>query len=544
MTGSNAARHMDWRTAFLVFAAALLLRLALLPLAELDTGDTAARIWLGWQWADDPFLITRELWGPLHFYLIGAVLSIWPDPVWAPLALHVVLGSFVAVIAYQLTLELFGERRAALAAGLIFAVYPAALAVSLGARAETPFMFFLGLAMIGLVRAWRPDGRLSHAAFAGIAATLASALRYEAWLLLPFLVLVLLIGRKPKHAAVFLAIAMIHPLIWMTGHAIAFGNPLHSLMTTATWLEDVMGRAPDTSLLPGIGRIIRLVGRTAAEMTIPVSLLLAAGIVRCLRQKRLESVWLIPPVGLLLIFAISLFRNTMIPKSGYTTTFGLLLIPFIACALEWMGVARWSRARGLASALVLFVVMATFMVPPVTRRLPASSWLDANPVPSIPDEASMRELQSLIERAGLRREQDGLISDFFGHLPTPYVAWQTRLHPNQICRAPGGQNVPLTAEQIEIFLTNNRSGVIVTLPGGRIADQLKLGADGSGTLAGIPVRLDPVGKLDWVSKDRDSQFGTLSVARYEVVGGDKIAARPRLTCTAACSTSFCREASS
>jgi hypothetical protein len=333
---------------------------------------------------------------------------------------------------------------------------------------------------------------------------------------------------------------MIHPVIWMTGHAIAFGNPLYSLMSTSTWLQDVMGRAPDTSLVPGIGRIIRLVGRTAAELTIPVSLLLGAGVIRCLRQKRPESVWLIPPLGLFLIFAISLFRNTMIPKSGYTTTFGLLLIPFIACALEWMGVARWSRARSVASALVLLVAMSIFMVPPITRRLPLSSWLDANPVPSIPDEASVRELQALIERAGLRRGEDALVSDFFGLLTTPYVAWQTRLHPRQICRTPSAANLSLTSEQLEVFLLANRSGVLITRPASRLTAHLKLESKQAGTLAGVPLHLEAVGSLDWKSQFPARQFGTLTVSRYQVVGLDEVPARPPLQCTNSCPISMCR----
>ena len=202
-------------------------------------------------------------------------------------------------------------------------------------------MLFLGLGLIGLVRAWRPEGRISHALFAGLSITLASMLRYEAWLILPFLAL--LFVRRPKIGAVFVATAMIHPVFWMIGNTVAFGNPLYSLLATSTWLQDVMAREPDMSLVPGLGRVSRLIAKTATEMTIPVALLIAAGVVRCLKQKRIESVWLLPALGLFLIFAVSAFRDTMTIKAGYTTTFGLLLIPFVACALEWLGIQRWSR---------------------------------------------------------------------------------------------------------------------------------------------------------------------------------------------------------
>ncbi len=539
MSEAGPTPRFHWREGLLLFALALAVRLALLPFATLDTGDTAARIWLGWRWADDPFLMTSGLWGPLHFYLIGTVLRFWSDPVWAPIALHVAIGSIIPVIACRMTLDLFGNRRSAIAAGLIFAMYPAAIAVSLGARAETPFMLFFGLGLLGLVQAWRPDGRISHALLAGLAITLASMLRYEAWLLLPFLTLLLV--KKPKLAAAFLITAMIHPVIWMIGSALAYGNPLHSLLATATWTQDILARELDTRLVPGLGRIARLAGRTAVELTIPIAVLMAVGAYRCLRQKRIESVWLIPPLALFLIFAVSAFRDTMTIKSGYTTTIGLLLIPFIACAFEWLNLERWSRARCAAAATALLAAMGVFMLEPAMNRLPGGSRLSSNPVPTIPDEDNVRQLRALIDRAELKRGSDGYIADFFGLLTTPYVAWQTRLHPGNICRTPGAANRSLSSEQLEVFLLANRSGVLVTRPDSRLTAHLELESDRAGTLAGIPLRLEPIGTMDWKSRDPARNFGTMTVSRYRVIGMDHVPAREPIPCTNSCPISLCRD---
>lgn len=70
----GSRRKAPRRAALVVFVVALLGRLALLPIATLDSGDVANRSWLGWFWADDPSLITHGVWGPLHFYLIGALM--------------------------------------------------------------------------------------------------------------------------------------------------------------------------------------------------------------------------------------------------------------------------------------------------------------------------------------------------------------------------------------------------------------------------------------------------------------------------------------
>lgn len=538
MAKVDTADRDHWRVGIALFVFALLVRLAFLPFTTLDTGDTAARIWISWLWRDDPYLVTHGLWGPLHFYLIGSVLRFWSDPVWAPIALHMVIGSLIPILAYRLTFDLFGSRRSAIAAGLIFAFYPAAIAVSLGARAETPFMLFLGLGLIGIARAWRPDGRLVHALFAGLAVTLASMLRYEAWLLLPFLTLLLV--RRPRLAAAFLATAMIHPIFWMIGNAVEYGNPLHSLLATSSWLEDVTWREPDTRLGPGLYRVLRLFGRTAAEITLPAAFLIAAGAIRYARQKRIELAWLIPPAALFLIFAISAFQDKMIIKSGYTTTFGLLLIPFVAGAGEWLRLEQWSPARCLTSAAVLLGAMAIFMLEPIMTRLPGGSWFNADPIPSIPDKGSVRKLQELIDRAGLRRDEDALVTDFFGLLATPFVAWQTRLHPREICRTPGAASLNVSAKDLERFLVSNRQGVLITRRDGRLAAHLRLESARAGTLAGVPLQLEPIGSLEWESKEPQRTVIALTVSRYQVVGMDEVPAGSPPQCTHSCPMSQCR----
>lgn len=527
---------MNWRVAAALFLVAVALRLALLPMATLDTGDTAARIWLGWLWGDDPTLITHGLWGPLHFYLIGTVMQVWGDPVWAPLALHVLIGSLIPVIAYRLTLELFGSQRSAVVAGSIFAVYPAAIAVSLGARAETPFLLFLGLGLIFLARAWRPGGRMTDAVLAGLAVTVGSAIRYEAWLLLPFLG-VLLIG-KPKLMFVFVGMAMMHPVFWMVGNWLAYGNPLHSLLATSTWLQDMMGIQRDPSTLASIGRVWRFIEKTAVELTVPVSLLVAVGAMRTIQKRRVEAVWLIPPLGLFLIFAVAAFKGTMSMKSGYTTTFGMLLIPFVAASLDWLGIERWNRVRVAAAVTVLLAAIGVFMLGPLMNSVPFGTRLHAHAVPSLPDEKYVRDLQALIDRADLRRSGDALISDFFGLLTTPYVAWQTKLHPHQICRAPSIAAESLDPAHLEAFLRANPSGVLITAAASELRSQLALDSDESGTLAGVPLRLEPVGSVLWDSQLRGRNFGVLTVSRYEaqVARGETGATPP---CSHSCPISHC-----
>ncbi len=521
----------------MLFGVALLARLALLPLTNIDIGDATARTWLGWLWADHPFLITHGLWGPLHFYLIGAVMWLWPDPVWAPTALHIAMGSLIPLIMYRLTLELFASSRAALAAGLIFAVYPAAIVVSVGALAETPFMLLLGLGLIYLVRAWRPEGRIADAVLAGLAITFASMIRYEAWMLMPFLAVPLL--RRPKRAAIFIAVALLHPIFWMTGNALAYGDPFYAFSTTSSWRSDVMGYQPVVELLPGVGRIIEFIGKTVVGLTLPASILISTGVVRSLLKHRVEAIWLIPPFGLFVLFAYFAYQGDIPMKFGYTTTFGLLLIPFVACSLDWFGIENWSLARCRAGAVVLVASIAVFTVQPLWESWSITRHLAFEATPRGLDDGSARELQRMIERAGLQRTGDALVLEFVGFTVTPKIALETKLHPQSICKTPGQTNVPLTSEELQAFLLANRSGVLVTHSSGKLTAHLKLESQRAGTLAGVPLKLAPVGSIQWNSDSPERQYGAVTVARYVVTDSSRIASSAPLSCTMACPISFC-----
>ncbi len=530
--------RQSWCIALVLVAVALLIRLVLLPFATLDANDSTSRIWLGWRWADDPFFITNGLWGPLHFYLIGAVLRFWHDPVWAPLALHVVLGALVPVVVYRLTIELFGNLRSAIAAGLIFAFYPAAIAVSLGARVETPFLLLFGIGLIALVRAWRPDGQVRHAVCAGLAITLASALRYEAWMLMPFLTLLLV--RHPKRAIAFLATAMIHPVVWMIGNYLEFGNPLFSLTATASYAEDAAGRAPETQILHGLARVAKLIALTGVEMTVPVALLVAAGVIECIRRRRAETALLLLPLAMFAAFAYFTFHDSMATKMSYSTIFGLLLIPYVAPALIRMGVENWSRRRCLAAAGANLIAMGILMSGLLVELLPGGKSIVVNPVPSLADESSVRRIQALLDEAGLTPGEDALMLDNLSPRATSYIAWQSRLHPESICRDPSVANWHLKPQEVRSFLLNNRSGVLITHPTGRLSAHLEVESAHAGLLDGVRLRLSPIGSVDWESDQARRDYGNVSVTRYEVVGAPEGDPVVRPECSRSCPLTLCR----
>lgn len=497
----------------LLIALALAARLVALPFSTLDSADSATRVWMSWRWLDHPSLITEGVWGPLHFYLIGAALRLWPDPVATPTALHILLGSAVPVVVYLLAEELFGERRPALLAGVAWSIYPIAIATSVVAASQTPFALFFGLALLFLARARRPSKTGAWpAVLAGLAFGLASMLRYEAWLLLPFLTLMII--HRPRQAGLFLAVGLIHPVFWMTGNLLAHGDPFYSFTWASEWERDAMGGGAAMTLSNVTQSVRELVERTARGLSLPLSLLIVTGVGGSLVRGRRWLVWLLPPLGLFLLFVVGTARGSLVVKWPYTATYGLLLMPFVAYAGHLIGVGRWSPRRFAASLCGLILLVAACTVRPLWRDLPVLWRLYAPAAPAFEAQSGAEEVLELV-RSARRPGADALVSDFYGWLPTYYVALHTGWHPDRIVVAEGAPNVPLDVSELERFLVEHPKGVLVTREGGRLTSLIRFYEDGSATFGTVRFLTEPV---RGVAPAPEIGGSPISVDRYTLVG--------------------------
>ncbi|MEO8464148.1 MAG: glycosyltransferase family 39 protein [Gammaproteobacteria bacterium] len=511
----RAARHTALLNETLaIFTLALAMRLALAPYATLASADTASRIWSGWLWLEHPHLITEGVWGPLHYYLNGVTLFFWRDPVWAPLLVHVVLGAMLPVVVYRLTLEMFGNARAALVTGFAFAVYPAAIQISLNALSEGPFLLCLGLGLLGLIRAQRTEGRMADAALAGVAIGLSTMLRYESWMMLPFLGLVLV--HQPRRCAVFLALALVHPLFWMAGNGMAHGDPLYGFTWASNWERQVHGRAERVTLAWSAAQVWDLIRTLARGMTPPLVLLVAFGVGYCLRYRRAVAVWLLPPLGLFLLLVFAAWRGSLAVNLRYTATFGLMLVPFAGGFLEAIGIERWSRRRFVAAVAVLVGAISVFMIEPLWRALPGGVRLLVQPVPHFESEPDARRILALVELA--RKADHGpLVADTLGWAATYFVALHTKLPPRQLCLAPGA-GLPMDPVLLETFLRSHDKGVLVTVDAGSMTKLFTFGPDGEAAIGDTHLRLDSVGEVQSEVARSDAPPGTkITVARYSVI---------------------------
>jgi len=485
-------------------------RLAVLPFATTDGGDAPSRVFIAWAWMSDPRLITHGAWGPLHTYLIALAMTLVPDPVHAPVALSIGLSVAAAVAMYAFVRIEFESPRAALLVALTYAVYPIAIRNGVSVRSETPFALFLLLSMIAISLARREGGSWRHAAAGGLALTLASMLRYEGWMLTPFLAL--LLWRKPKLTVVFCVCAAIHPVVWMIGNGLHYGDPLYSMNYASRWELEAMGRgSADLATLARMAALYPL--KLIRGMTLPLGLICLAGAALATASRHRSRAWLVPLGGLMALWIAAVAQGSLVPKSNYTETAGTLLFPFSALVYERLGARRWPALRFAGVALGLIAAGAIFSCRPCLVRAGLGRLAGISPIPTIENQTIALTLPPILAR-GMADGHAALVSDHYGWGASRYVALLTRLPRTRIFLAPGAPNRHFDRDSLSQFLTRHPRGVLVALSGSRFSRALGVTPAGtSATLGGMAIRLERVNSVAWPG----GEPAELAVFRYSAL---------------------------
>ncbi len=484
-------------------------RLAVLPFATTDGGDAPARVWKAWTWMSDPGPITHGVWGPLHTYLIALSIAVMPDPVHAPVALSVGMSAAGAVAMYVFVRVQFDSGRAALLVALPYAVYPVAIRNGVSVRSETPFALLLLLSMIAIALA-RREGSWRHAAAGGLALTLASMLRYEGWMLTPLLAL--LLWRKPKLLLVFCTCAAIHPVVWMIGNGLQYGDPLYSMNWASRWELDMMGRASmDRAALAREAASYPLT--VIRGMTLPLGLVSIVGAALAAAGRHRSRAWLVPLCGLVALWVAAVARGALVPKLNYTETAGTLLFPFSALVYERLGVRRWPAAMVAVVALALVAAGVVFACRPCLARVGLGGLAGISPIPRIENQAIALGLPPTLIRS-MAGGHAALISDHYGWGAPRYVALLTRLPRSRIFQAPGAPNRPLDRDSLSLFLARHPRGVLVVLSGSRFSRALGIAPGAASARSGdTEIGIQKVRSVQWPGREAD---GELIVFRYAV----------------------------
>jgi 4-amino-4-deoxy-L-arabinose transferase-like glycosyltransferase len=339
----------------LVTLAVLVVRLVAFFLTQNWYGDAFSRIDLGERWAASPHWISAfgdgaYQFGPLHLYLLGIASKVWSAREHAGRAVSFITGVATTFPLWFLCRRLFDERAARVSC-LVFAFWGMHIQFSTTAASEA-----LSLLLFVACLAWFAAERW---VLAGLALTLACATRYDVWMLIPVLAIVLALRRRYVAAGTFAAVALVFPIVWMIGNSRMHGDaqyPAHYINAFhRTWFaenEAYWGfwrhRALNLFFWP----------LCAAFTLTPV--VAAAGVARMRQHGWLIAVIFVPIV----VFTT---RSTIVgdfePLARFTATSLLVLIVYAGSVLREravvvlalftlaLGVYTWRREGGWADAV-------------------------------------------------------------------------------------------------------------------------------------------------------------------------------------------------
>ncbi|RKH09811.1 hypothetical protein D7V97_15445 [Corallococcus sp. CA053C] len=353
----------------LLLVAALLPRLGVFFLNENLYGDAVVRTELAERWLHAPHVITSYKdgtyqFGPLHLYLVGAVLSVFDREV-AGRLVSLVFGVLSVVPLFALTRRLFGWR-AGVAAGLAFSAWGMHLQFSTTAGSEAVSLFFM-LAVFALVAEGVEENRFQPLFWAGMLLNLACALRYDAWMYIPLITVALVFSSEDRVASLTRAVGfglacLPFPLLWMQGNELAHGDPFFPMKAVddfhRQWVVDSGGaggalvwRLQQLGFWPAVALF---------TLTPGVALLGAVGMVKAWKQHP-ETRWLVAMAvvpSLYFTFRAAVMLS-FVPLARFTVTQLVLLPVFLAPGFAAVVANRGAFARRavVGVSAVLAVVM-------------------------------------------------------------------------------------------------------------------------------------------------------------------------------------------
>ncbi len=452
----------------LIALAAVVIRLIALPWAQTVHADAVSRIHIAYEWMLDPHYITEGDWGPLHHYLNAFFMMIFPGKVLGPNVLNILCASLTAIPLYGFTLNLFNSRRGAIFASILYVFSPIVIWTSLQALSEVPFGFFLALALFFLSEGIDQGKGYRNAMLGGLFMTCAAALRYEAWVLIAVLTLVLLLQWNWKRTFVFWACAVIFPATWMLGNYLGHGDALYSVSRNDSWLN-MEGLNDEVSTVDRVKRVVFFPWSLMLNMSPIWLILVAIAMVRAAFKKRLtrsQLPWVLPFLAMVFVFQQKAWDGSLSLHHRFVITWLILLLPFISLVFH----------ERITQAKRVLVGMATVTVIPLAffwNMAEYTRLLGDNALGKAMDELVMghyREMQVVPRIYGPETEQlltsinthgspgDGLIVDFFGWDKSYYIALHALPHTILVG---GAKHEFYRPEVVSEFLSDHPHGQIV-----------------------------------------------------------------------------------
>lgn len=308
------------------------------------------------------------VWLPFYKVIVGGALTVVPDLVVAPRVVSFLFGIGALGAIVWLARVLFSNTTTTLLTGLIAAVLPQRVVLSIAPLAEIMFISVMTLAM-GFLARWLLLGRQRDLWLSAGLIAVGSSVRYEGWIFAGVfaLWLLLLSVRKTGNSAVNLVPAAGAILVsfsfvgfWVLLHLVENGRPFGFIADTTGRYVLIHGDSLSSLLLNN--PLTQFVLQNAWTLNILGVFSLAFAV----RQRAIFTIAALVPFAALLAVSLVALLGKGMPTHGFwriPALWSVLLIPFTANGIASLLDAphRLKKLRTIAGVAILACLLGLCM---------------------------------------------------------------------------------------------------------------------------------------------------------------------------------------
>ncbi len=438
----------DTRQIFLLMAIGLAVRLIILPFSQTIDADAVSRTFMASDWLRNPSLITSAIWLPLHLYFNAAFIWLTGDLANGPKLMNIIFAVATVIPLYKFVKNEF-NREGAFWVTLTYLFVPIVIRNSLQALSGIPYAFFIVSAMYFLSQGRKTQQQIKYGILAGLAITLASGFRYEAWLLIAVFSAVLLFQKQWKMLFSFMLFSMVFPTFWMTGCYIDHGDIFYGPHGAYQWNVISMGVNDEMTLIKYIRRTFYYAASWVFMLTPVVSFII---VYFTIKNRKLKSIsrntwlWLIPFLVLSVTFVFKSINGTLLLQHRFTLSLIHTSLPFYALFFE--DGKSLKTKRKIALWVVILLIPYSFLN------------YDIYAVPRLKDQGVV-DLVELINSKTEDPQQEGLVVDFIGWENTYFLALKTDIIFRNIFQVNGAEHEKVNLKILKKVLLKNKEGFLL-----------------------------------------------------------------------------------
>jgi 4-amino-4-deoxy-L-arabinose transferase-like glycosyltransferase len=347
------------RTTWSILTLGVLLRVIFFLISDNNGTDAIARAYLTADWLAHPSLrLVYSVWPPLHFWLMGGVALLIRNVELAGRLLSLLTGVASLWLFWKIARNVYSETTANLSLW-VFALYSLHIGYCTTSSSEAPFLFFVLGGLLSFLL-YQNSGDLRWIALSGFSLTLSAAIRYEGWVVIFGVGLVLVglgvvaIWHKGETFKCFKALVVFGvtggswPVFWMVYSWMKWKHPLYIVAMNHLNVANTLAEFPTSTLY-------RLsVFPVALFLTLsPVAFAAALYALRLSVREPAGRFIAFLTVVLALVQLYQVYSGGVMAFARYTLTLGTLMAVMAGQGLERAGQRWFSQSQHLVR--IIFV---------------------------------------------------------------------------------------------------------------------------------------------------------------------------------------------